>query len=100
MVRHVILWKLKDGFSDGEKQRICQNAKAGLEGLQGRIPGLRSIAVITDGLPTSNADMMLDSLFDDAAALAGYAAHPAHLDVANSNVRPFVQTRLCLDFEA
>ncbi len=100
MVRHVILWKLKDGFSDEEKQRIRQNAKAGLEGLHGRIPGLRSIAVITDGLPTSNADMMLDSLFDDAAALAGYAVHPAHQDVANSKVRPFVQTRLCLDFEA
>ena len=31
--------------------------------------------------------------------LKGYAVHPAHVAVANVKVRPFTQTRLCLDYE-
>jgi hypothetical protein len=42
---------------------------------------------------------MLDSMFVDEAALKGYAVHPAHVNVADTKVRPFAQTRLCLDFE-
>jgi len=31
--------------------------------------------------------------------LEGYAVHPAHVAVANGKVRPFSETRLCLDYE-
>ncbi|MBO5797365.1 MAG: Dabb family protein, partial [Clostridia bacterium] len=48
----------------------------------------------------SNADVMLDSAFEDEAALAAYARHPAHVAVAEEAVKPFTKTRLCLDFEA
>ena len=43
--------------------------------------------------------MMLDSTFESEAALKAYAGHPAHVEVANRDVRPYTQTRLCLDFE-
>lgn len=99
MVRHVILWKLKDEFSETEKAQIRSGIKAGLEGLAGQIPGLVSIKVEIGGVSGSTADAMLDSTFDDQAALKAYSAHPAHVAVANSKVRPFVQTRLCLNFE-
>ena len=36
--------------------------------------------------------------FENEAALKGYAVHPAHVAVANAKVRPFTQTRLCLDY--
>ncbi len=97
MVKHVILWKLKDGL---DNQAAVKTAiKAGLEGLKGVVPGLLDIAVRTEGLASSNADLMLDSSFESEAALKGYAVHPAHVAVANGKVRPFVQTRLCLDYE-
>lgn len=99
MVKHIILWKLKDEYSDAEKETIRQGIKAGLESLQGVIPGLLEIKVNTGRLASSNADVMLDSTFADEAALKGYSVHPAHQEVANTRVRPFTQTRLCLDFE-
>ena len=100
MVKHIILWKLKENFSDAEKKEIKSGIKAGLEGLAGVIPGLVSITVNADGrLASSNADVMLDSTFTDEAALKGYAVHPAHQEAANTKVRPFTETRLCLDFE-
>lgn len=39
MVKHVILWKLKEEFSAEEKQQIKAGIKEGLEGLAGQIPG-------------------------------------------------------------
>ena len=97
MVKHVILWKLKDGLDDPAAVKAA--IKAGLEGLRGVVPGLLDIAVRTEGLASSNADLMLDSSFESEAALKGYAVHPAHVAVASGKVRPFVQTRLCLDYE-
>ena len=70
-----------------------------MEGLAGQIPGLVDIKVYTEGLPSSNADVMLDSTFESEAALKGYAVHPAHVAVADGKVRPYTKTRLCLDFE-
>jgi hypothetical protein len=99
MVKHIILWKLKEEFSAAEKENIKAGIKAGLEGLKGIIPGLEQIEVKTTGLASSNADVMLDSSFTDEAALKNYAVHPAHVEVADTKVRPFTAQRLCLDFE-
>ena len=99
MVKHVIVWTLKAEYSDAEKAQIKKDIKEGLEGLKDKVPGIVEIKVYTDGLASSNADLILDSSFTDEAALAGYAVHPAHVEVANTKVRPFAQIRLCLDFE-
>ena len=100
MVKHIILWQIKDELSDAEKLTVKAGIKEGLEALQGKIPGLLEIKVETVGLASSNADVMLYSVFEDEAALKGYAVHPEHVAVADGKVRPFTKTRLCLDFEA
>ncbi len=99
MVKHIILWQLKDELSDAEKAAVKAGIKEGLEGLAGQIPGLVEIKVNANGLPSSNADVMLDTTFTDAASLKGYSTHPAHVAVANSKVRPYYKTRVCLDYE-
>lgn len=100
MVRHVILWQLKDGLSEAEKAEIKKGIKEGLVGLKGKIGGLLEIRVNADPLPSSNADVMLDSLFDSAESLKAYATHPAHVAVADGKVRPYTKSRTCMDFEA
>ncbi len=99
MVKHVILWTLKDELSADEKQQVKAGIKAGLEGLAGKIPGMTEIHVYTNGLETSNADLMLDSTFESFEALKGYAVHPDHVAVADGAVRPYTKLRSCLDFE-
>ncbi|MCM1063152.1 MAG: Dabb family protein [Eubacterium sp.] len=98
MVKHIILWTLKDSLSPEEKLSVKKGIKEGLEGLAGRIPGLIEIRVHTEGLPSSNADLMLDSAFTDEAALKGYAVHPEHVAVADGRVRPYTASRVCLDY--
>ena len=99
MVKHVIIWNFKGGFSEEEKIEIKKSAKENLEALAGKIEGLIDIKVQIDFLSTSNGDMMLDSTFTDFDALKTYSAHPLHQDVANKYVRPFTASRSCVDFE-
>lgn len=99
MVRHVILWQLKEEYNDEEKREIKAGIKEGLEGLVGKVPGLVEVHVHTEGLASSNADLMLDSVLENEEALKGYAVHPEHVAIANSKVRPYTMSRTCLDFE-
>lgn len=98
MVKHVILWQLKDELSDSEKAEIKTGIKTGLEALKGKIPGLVDIRVEINPLASSNADVMLDSVFESEEALKGYAVHPEHVAVADGKVRPYTKTRSCMDF--
>lgn len=99
MVRHVIVWTLKDEYSDNEKEQIKAGIKEGLEGLQGKIPGLVEIKVNTDKLASSSGDAMLDSLFENEEALKNYSSNPLHVEVANTKVRPNVKIRSSFDYE-
>lgn len=99
MVKHIILWQLKEEYSPEEKEQIRKGIKEGLESLAGKIPGLLDIRVQTERLASSNADLMLDSSFVDEEALKGYAVHPEHVKVADGKVRPYTKARVCLDYE-
>lgn len=96
MVKHIILWKLKDEFNTSE---VKQGIKKGLEGLLGVVPGLLEIEVKTETLASSNVDVMLYSAFENEEALKGYSVHPEHVKVADTLVRPYTETRSCIDFE-
>ncbi|MEE1305020.1 MAG: Dabb family protein [Agathobacter sp.] len=99
MVKHVILWTLKEEYSEQEKMNIKKGIKEGLEGLAGKIPGMVDIKVNIEGLASSNADLMLDSTFESEEALKGYAVHPEHVAVADGKVRPYTATRTCMDYQ-
>ncbi len=99
MVKHVILWVLKEEIQGEEKEKIKAGIKEGLEGLKGQIPGLIDIRVNINPLPSSNCDVMLDSTFEDEEALKGYAVNPKHVAVADGKVRPYTASRVCMDTE-
>lgn len=97
MVKHMIIWKMKEDVVD--KAACALRIKAALEGLLGKIDGLLSMHIITVGLPSSTGDLMMDSSFESAEALAAYAVHPLHVAVADELVRPNMASRAAFDFE-
>ena len=99
MIKHVILWKLKDELQGEEKEQVKAGIKQGLEGLAGQIPGLIDIKVRTEYLPSSNMDVMLDTTFEDEESLKAYATNPKHVAVADGKVRPYTAVRACMDYE-
>ena len=100
MVKHIILWTLNPELTEEQKTEVKKGIKSGLEGLRGKVPGLIDVKVNIDGrLDTSNSDVMLDSTLESVEALKAYAVHPAHVEVANTKVRPYTVQRTCLDYE-
>ena len=96
MVKHIILWKLKEENNTAE---IKNGIKQNLEGLLGKIDGLIEIKVQTECLKSSNVDVMLYSVFETEEALKNYAVHPEHVKVADTFVRPYTAIRSCIDYE-
>lgn len=100
MVKHIILWTLNPELSDEQKEEVKKGIKAGLESLKGVVSGLIDVKVNVDGrLASSNCDVMLDCTLESEEALKAYAVHPAHVEIANTKVRPYTVQRTCLDFE-
>lgn len=99
MVKHVILWKLKENLGGKNRQEVLYGIKDNLEALSGKVPGLINIKVIISPLESSNTDVMLDSELESEEALKAYQVHPAHVNVADTYVRPYTETRMCMDYE-
>ncbi len=98
MVKHMIIWKLKEEVTD---RTGCSSAiKRELEGLVGKIDGLTEMRILTEGLPSSAGDIMMDSTFVSFEALQAYSKHPLHVAVADTFVRPYTAQRLSFDYEA
>ena len=87
MVKHIILWKLKETLTEEEKVQAKKDIKENLEALEGQIDGLLKMNIRIEYLPSSSADI-----------LKAYQTHPKHQHVANTYVRPNVETRLSMDF--
>ena len=97
MVKHMIIWKLKDGIED--KKSVANKIKTALEGLNGKIEGLVEMKILTQKFDSSAGDIMMDSTFKDEDALIYYQNHPLHKEIANGLVRPSVQLRLSFDYQ-
>ena len=98
MVKHMIVWKFKDELEN--KAERAFEIKTALEGLVGKIDGLLEMHILTNGMPCSSGDLMMDSSFADAEALAAYQKHPLHVAIADGLVRPSMASRLSFDYEA
>jgi len=99
MLKHIIMWDHLDGLSPEEKTQNAALVKATLEKLVGIIPGLLELQVYTELVKeSSNAEVVLYSVFASPEALLVYQDHPAHVQAATEVVRPRMTNRRCADF--
>ena len=97
MIRHIVTWNFKSGFNDAENRANAQKVKAELESLTAVIPGIVSLEVIVQALPSGTRDVALNSLFVSEETLAAYQVHPEHVRVSQF-VGTVLTNRTCLDY--
>jgi len=97
MVRHIVMWNLREDFSASEKTAAAQKIKSTLEALPSTIEGIVSLSVKIESLPTGNREIMLDSLFVSEEALAAYVTHPDHVR-AGDYIKTVVIDRASIDY--
>jgi hypothetical protein len=79
MVRHIVLFKLKETFSPEEKQKAAETLKTELLALKNKIPVIREFEIginLTDN--PSAYDVVINSSFDSLDDLESYRVHPEH----------------------
>ncbi len=97
MVRHIVAWNYKDGFSADENIENALKVKTELESLTQCIAGIMKLEVHINTLPSGNRDVILNSLFESEEALAAYQIHPEHRRVSEF-VGTVMQNRTCMDY--
>lgn len=97
MVKHIVLFKLKENLSSAEKQDIMHRFKTAIEALPQSIRFIRHIFVGLNMNPSEQWDICLDSTFDSLDDVQAYAAHPDHLAAA-AILKEAKEARACTDY--
>ena len=92
MVKHVVLYNLKEGVDKAEAVKLIASV---LEPLGGKIPGLLHLEIrqAFEGM-----DYALYSEFESREALSAYAVHPLHLE-AKDHFFHLLDSRVCADYD-
>jgi hypothetical protein len=98
MIKHIVMWKLKDFAEGNDRQTNARLVKEKLEALDGLVPGLLELEVgLGIGQGGDACDVALYTVFADEAALSAYQEHPDH-----KAVFPFIgsvrETRSVTDY--
>lgn len=98
MVKHIVMWKLKEEAHGNDKNTNARLIKEKLESLSGKIDGLLKIEIGIDFLGGNNFDVVLYSELTDREALDTYQNHPLH-QAELPFIREIVVDRKAVDFE-
>ena len=77
MVRHIVLFKLKEPTP--ENLRLCAEK---FYSMRGKVPGLLELEAGFDFLHSERSyDLALNTVFDSRESFEAYQTHPAHMPV-------------------
>ncbi|HBF51743.1 MAG TPA: stress responsive protein [Massilia sp.] len=100
MIRHIVMWKLKEEAEGADRLSNAREMKRRLDECAAIVPGILQfeVALAQPGLEATY-DVVLNSAFESRDALEAYASHPTH-----KALMPFFKAvrdeRQCMDYEA
>ena len=92
MVKHIVLYTLKEGVDKDEAVKLIASC---LEPLAGQVPGLIHMEIRK---AFNGMDYALYSEFESREALTNYFVHPLHLE-AKSHFHHLLNTRVSADYD-
>lgn len=98
MLKHIVMFKLKDSAEGANKAENIQRLKLKLEALADIIDEIKFFEVGINSINTNVAyDLVLYSKFDTKEDLYSYQKHPEHLKVADF-VGKACENRVVVDY--
>ena len=98
MVKHIVLFKLKDEVPEAEKLVVMNKFKEAIEALPAVLPVIRKIEVGLNTNPGETWHIALYSEFDNLDDVKFYATHPLHV-AAGKIIAEAKESRACVDYE-
>lgn len=98
MIKHIVMWKLKDHAEGADRATNARKMKEQLEACAGIVPGILKLEVgLAEPDLEATYDVVLYSEFDSKQALDAYQSHPRH-----AALKPFFSAvrdaRQCMDY--
>lgn len=98
MIKHIVMWKLKENAEGNSKADNAKIIKRDLEALVGQVDVIRHLEVgINIKEDSQNYDVVLVSDFDNMEDLSKYANDERHLKVVKF-VKKVVEDRIAVDY--
>ena len=97
MVKHIVLFQLRETLVPEEKERVGKAFKQAIEALPKKIGTIRNIYVGLNMNPAEKWDICLDSEFDTLEDVKAYSVHPDHVAAA-SLLKDAKKDRACVDY--
>jgi hypothetical protein len=99
VLKHIVMWKLKDHAEGADKATNALKMKEMLDACAGIVPGILKLeTAIAQPRLEATYDVVLYSEFVSKAALDAYQEHPKHVAL-----KPFFgavrEARQCMDYE-
>ena len=99
MIKHIVLWKIKDGVEGKTKKESILTLKEALEGLKGKIKEIQFLEAGLNFNPADTAcDLSLYTEFKSRQDLDLYQKHPEHMKVVEL-VKKLAAERRVSDYE-
>jgi hypothetical protein len=98
MVKHIVLFKLKETLPEEVKKEAARQFKAAIEALPAKIDSIRKVEVGVNINPAEAWDIALYSEFDSLGDVEAYAVHPDHVAAAKL-LAEVKANRSCVDYE-
>ena len=98
MVKHIVLFKLKDEVPETDKLVVMNKFKEAIEALPAKISVIRKIEVGLNMNPGESWHIALYSEFDNLDDVKFYATHPDHV-AAGKSIAEAKESRSCVDYE-
>ncbi|HIX74809.1 MAG TPA: Dabb family protein [Candidatus Parabacteroides intestinipullorum] len=99
MIRHIVMFKLKEFENAEAKQAKLNEIKERLEALIDKIEVLKYIHVDFNCNPAETWDLILTTELATLEDVNTYANHPEHVAVAKGIIGPVKADRACVDYE-
>ena len=98
MVKHIVLFKLKDEVPETDKLVVMNKFKEAIEALPAKISVIRKIEVGLNMNPGESWHIALYSEFDNLDDVKFYATHPDNV-AAGKIIAEAKESRSCVDYE-
>lgn len=92
MVRHIVVWKIKDTTTREDLIDLKKRSEALKD-----IPGVIELEFEIDPVEGSNAEICLNALYATKADLDAYKVNPIHVEFG-THLRPLVAERSAFDY--
>ena len=98
MIRHIVMWSIKDELSNLEKEKAMLEVKTKIEALKPLIKEIVEADILFNITEKEEFDLVLNSVFKTTDDLNSYATHPDHVQVVNE-IKGYFAKRAAVDYE-